>query len=348
MANSTLGAIRTKVRRLTRSPSTQQVSDADINEYINTFVLYDFPSHLRLFNLRKTFNFYTEPNVDQYSTTSLDPTNPLFNFKNAIITSHTPVYVSGYRTWFSQGREDFFGKWPMVYQSRQIATGDGLTTAFAGTLSSKPVLPNELLFTSIDADGKATGLKARPLVDPINGVQTQSGNLYNTLGPIPSERPTVPTPANLINFSTGVYNIDFFVAPAAGKPIYVQSVPYSAARPTSVLYFDNTFTLRPVPDQQYEVRIEAYVRPTEFFQDADEPELEQWWQYIAVGAAIKLLQDRTDFETAQMLMPMMKEQERLVLRTTLVQQGDDRAATIYSEQTSLAGGPWGWFQGGGF
>ena len=40
-----LQTIRTKVRRLTRSLSPAQLTDAQIDEYINTFVLYDFPEH---------------------------------------------------------------------------------------------------------------------------------------------------------------------------------------------------------------------------------------------------------------------------------------------------------------
>lgn len=68
MANSTLAAIQTKVRRLTRTPSTAQLSVADLNEYINTFILYDFPEHLRLFDLRTTFTFTTQPFQDTYPT----------------------------------------------------------------------------------------------------------------------------------------------------------------------------------------------------------------------------------------------------------------------------------------
>ena len=44
---STLAQIQTKVRRLTRSISEQQLSTTELNNYINTSVLYDFPEHLR-------------------------------------------------------------------------------------------------------------------------------------------------------------------------------------------------------------------------------------------------------------------------------------------------------------
>lgn len=44
-----LADIQAKIRRLTRSPSLQQLSDATLNNYIDTFILYDMPEHLRLF-----------------------------------------------------------------------------------------------------------------------------------------------------------------------------------------------------------------------------------------------------------------------------------------------------------
>jgi len=46
--SSTLETIKIKVRRLTRSPSEAQLSDADLNQYINTFLIYDLPEHLAL------------------------------------------------------------------------------------------------------------------------------------------------------------------------------------------------------------------------------------------------------------------------------------------------------------
>src|SRR6202158_3665681 len=95
--NNTLSAIETKVRRLTRSPSTAQLSQADLDNYINTFVVYDFPEQLRTFNLRTQFTFYTNPGQDVYPT-DIDSfggvtTNPLYNFQNLYLTVHPPFYV---------------------------------------------------------------------------------------------------------------------------------------------------------------------------------------------------------------------------------------------------------------
>ena len=81
---TTLQAIETKVRRLTRSPSTAQLTQADLDNYINTFVVYDFPEHLRLFSLRTILTFYTQPFIDTYKTNTTVTTDALFNFKNKL------------------------------------------------------------------------------------------------------------------------------------------------------------------------------------------------------------------------------------------------------------------------
>jgi hypothetical protein len=326
MADSTLLAIRNKVRRLTRSPSVAQITDAEINEYINTFVLYDFPEQLRLFSLRKTFTFYTDPGTDVYETGSTAPA-PLTNFDNLYITTHEPVYVAGYKVLFTQSRDQFYGMYPFTNSIVSTGlTGDGVTVAFSGTLSSVPILKNNVLFTSKDINGLGLRLSDDGAAGPTG---TLSGDGTGT-----------------INYETGAYTLNFATAPAASEVIYSETVPYVAARPDSILYFDNTFIVRPVPDKVYPIVIEVYKRPTELLADGDEPELQQFWQYLAYGAAVKVFQDRTDHESAQAIMPEFKRQEALVLRRTIVQQTKERVATIYTEGLGTVYGP-GWWSGAG-
>jgi hypothetical protein len=269
------------------------------------------------------------------------------NFNNLIITSSDPVYVSGYKTLFTQSREEFFLRWNYLKQIAQIGTGDGLTTQFAGILSSIPIIPTETVFTSINSGGFGIGLQAIPIFDENSGLQTQISGLYDTndTTSIPTQPITTATipPFNTVNNETGAYVLTFSSAPGAGEVINVQSVPFQSARPTDVLFFNNTFTLRPVPDQQYNVTIECYVLPTVLIDAGQSPELNQWWQYIAYGTAKKILEDRLDNETLALIMPEFKEQEKLVLRRTIEQTGDTRAATIYSQQTYGNGWPWGWW-----
>ena len=364
---NTLQDIQIKVRRLTRSPSSAQLSDDDLNNYINTFVVYDFPEHLRMFNLRTTFTFICNAFQDEYNTDTVSfagaTTNQLYNFQNIYLSVHDPVYIAGYQSFYSQSREQYFGIYPKVNNIASIGlTGNGITQSFTGVInyqqainnipqnSNQPavLLKNQVLFDSVDVNGLGIALIDVPLVDTTTGFQTIEGNLYP-----PNALPTsVPTtvdldPANTINYLTGQYTITFNTPPAAGQLINSQVVPQICSLPQALMFYDQKFVLRPVPDQPYRVQFEAYVRPTALLQENQSPELEEWWQYIAYGAAIKVLQDRMDLDTVNLLMPEFNKQQRLCLRRTIVQYTNERVATIYTEQTSFGpgSGAWGW--GGG-
>ena len=345
---STLDMIRKKVRRLTRSLSEDQLSTSDLDQYINTFVLYDFPESLRLFNLKTTLTFFTEPYVDTYSTNTTVTTDQLYNFKNKYTTVNPPVYIAGYQALFSQSRDQFFGIYPMINTIASIGTeGDGVTTAYSGYInalqptsvqsgSSGLLLRNNVLFNSIDSSGNAVTLIDYPV-----------SNTTGALG-IPGIPESLPSPYGQIDYTTGQFSLVFPSAPAAGAIINSQTVIVQPTLPQSMLFYDGTFTLRPVPDQAYRINIEAFVRPTELLTGSQEPELAEWWQLIALGASRKIFEDRMDVESIAMIMPSLKEQERLVQRKTIVQYTNQRTSTIYTEQTGAAGayGP-GWFSGGG-
>lgn len=360
MANppgNTLVSIQQKVRRLTRSPSTTQLTDDDLNNYINTFVVYDFPEHLRMFNLRTTFTFIANPYQSTYYTDEVSfagaTNNPLYNFQNTHISVHPPFYVAGYQTFYTQSREQFFGIYPMVNNIQQVSTGDGITTTFTGVvpiisqsynsnLAGSTLLQNEVLFSSVSTNNEGLALVDVPVVDTTTGNQTTIGNLY-VPGFEPSMPPTTVTPTNTINYVTGAFTITFPSAPQSGAQINSQTVPTVTTRPQGILYYDNTFVLRPVPDQPYRINFETYVRPTYLMNTNSTPQLEEWWQYIAYGAAKKIFEDRMDLDSVQLIMPEYKKQEALCLRRTIVQYTNERTATIYTEQTGTGGtGSWGW------
>lgn len=345
MASSNLGAIRTKVRRLTRSPSVTQLTNDEIDEYVNTFVLYDIPEQLRLFNYRTTFTFYTSPYIDTYQTNQTDPTDQFYNFKNKYITVHPPVYVAGYQTKLSQDENEFYAWYPFANSISQIATGDGATVTFTGTLQDNgliPMIQRKVTFTSIDANNEGLVVHDVPVVDA-NGNPTNVGNLY-VPGSEPAIPPTVIDANNTVNYVTGTYTLTFNGAPASDAVINVQNVPYVAARPFAILYFNDAFIVRPIPDQVYAVQCEVYIRPTELIEFAQSPDLEGMWQYIAYGAAKKIFEDRSDMDSVQTIIPEFKQQERFVLRRTLVQLSNDSTATIYRSQLQFPGNWWGWNQ----
>ncbi len=310
---SDLQAIITKVRRLTRSPSANLISDAEIQEYVNTFILYDFPEELRLFEYRTTLTWYCLPNIAEYNTDSTAIVPQLTNFDQLYITTHYPMYSAGSKMMFSQKPEEFFNVWPQTNNIAQVAAGDGLNTNFIGTLTAIPVLPNNVTFVSIDANG--VGLE---LHDDGNG------NLIGDVGVGP----------NTIDYVTGQFALGFLLPPGPNVAINAMTFPYQASRPTSMLYYDDKFTLRPVPDQPYPIQMEVYKRPDALLQLNQDPKLQQYWQYIAYGCALKIFQDRSDSDSAAALMPEFKRQEMLVQRRSWVQYSNEQVGTIYTNQLS--------------
>ena len=355
---STLEAIQTKVRLLTRSPSENQLTTDVLNNYINTFVVYDFPEHLRMFNQRQTFTFVTNPYQDSYPTDKVSfaggITNPLYDFQNKYLSVHNPFYIAGYDSFYTQSREQFYAIYPLTNSIQFTGiTGDGVTTSFTGVITNianpgppsitqnqqAGLLQNNVLFSSVDLNGQGISLLDMPVVNNTTGQNTLDGNLYIP-GQLPIAPPIAVTPTNTINYATGAFTITFATAPGTDQQIFSQTVPQIISLPQAVLYYDNTFFVRPVPNQPYTINFEVYVAPTRLLQTSTEPALNEQWQFIAYGAAKKVLEDRLDMESVQLIMPEYMQQMRMCLRRTIVQYTNERTATIYTEQTQGVGG-WG-------
>jgi len=318
---STLANIRTKVRRLTGRPSAQQITDTQIDEYINTFYIYDFPETLRLFTEKTTLEILTTPNVDQYDLSTLTVTINGENIPivNVYYNLEPPAYIAGYQSFWSQDNEQFFRIYPKLADITTTITGDGTPGPYAFTLTNIPVLQRSLTIGAVDDSD--TTIK---LIDIPAGRST--GTWLN------SNTETAQT--GTINYITGVGTVTFTNNIPSGNEITITSVPYAANRPQACLFYNNILTLRPVPDKVYPIIINAYKTPTAFLStpNTQQPELRQWWQFLAFGAAKKIFEDVNDMDGVNGIMPGFKEQERLVLRRSIVQQTNQRSATIYTDQ----------------
>lgn len=354
MADSTLNAIQIKVRRLTRSPSTSQLSDADLDQYINTFILYDFPEQLRLFNMRTLLTFYTQPGVDVYSTNTSVVTDPLYNFQNKYIAIHPPVFLAGIQGFFTQWRDVFYGYWPQTNTILDTQLrGNNTVGPFVGVVNTNQtgainnnpnispfpfILQNSVNFNITDVNGTSMIMTDNPITNLI-------GNLTQADTPLVPPFDTIIDPNNNINYQTGAFTVTFTSNTGVGSTLWFEGILYQPGKPLAMLYYNNEFTIRPVPDKTYAISIEADVRPTELLATNQEPNLEQWWQYISYGAALKIFQDRMDTDSVNLLMPEFKMQERLVLRASIQQQANDRTVTIYTQGKNYG---FGWFGPGGW
>lgn len=306
---TTLAKIRKKVRRLTATPSAIQLPDSDIDEYIDTFYEQDMPAHLKLWNLHETYEFYTQQHEDRY-------TLPV----NTYLGISPPVYIAGYQSMYTQLREQFFRVYPKLEFSQDVANGDGTAGPYTFTLTNVPCLKRDFLVSAVDTNNVTRTLVDIP-VDDLTGNLVAQGTTAPTLGSI--------------NYVTGAVTVNNFGDTIdSSTTINAQYVPYEANRPTAMLFYDDTMVLRPVPDKAYKVTVETYRTPSMLLDaSTDGPDLAQWWQYIAFGAAYKILEDRQDTETMQALAARLDEQKQLVLHRTILQQTPQRTETIYSEQS---------------
>lgn len=155
-----------------------------------------------------------------------------------------------------------------------------------------------------------------------------------------------------INYATGaITNLVFTQAVPSGNNIQIQYNPVTPAIPLSILFFQNQFTLRPCPDQGYTVELIAYRQPTQALMNAPSqtgvPELSEWWECIAIGAAKKIFEDRLDTDGIMMMDKFLNERYQVAYTRTYAQLGKQRINTIFADQNQFnygagfgsAGGP---------
>lgn len=161
---------------------------------------------------------------------------------------------------------------------------------------------------------------------------TDDGN-GNLIGDI-----SVAAGTNTINYFTGAVSVKFSSAPLAGNAIQIQYNPVQPNIPLSILFFQNQFTLRPVPDRGYTVELIAYRQPSQALltnqntPNAGTPELSEWWECIAFGAAKKFYEDRLDPDGIALMDKSLRERYDVAYTRTYAQLGKQRIGTIYADQ----------------
>lgn len=363
-ADSTVVAIRKKVRRLTASAGESALTTDDLDQYINQFYSSDFPYAIKIDQMRSVYTFYTRPNIDRYPVD--------VNYNQGM---RAPVYVEGIQGSFFKDRQEFLNMWPRWPTKFQPISGDGVTVTFTFTIAG-PFLSKEVVLGGVDSAGTAISVSddgngnlqmqvpnAVTTVPPYTDLYTASNapvaalvgkpipgmHNQNTLNPGLNNTNTstgVYTPSiGTVNYVTGVFNITFPVAPKSGTTMTLWVSQYQTGCPSSLLFWNNEITIRPVPKEIHKVEVETYLSPVEFMDTTDHPILNQWMKYIAVGTAMLVLQDRQDMEGIENLIPIFDREEALVLERQAVEEIGVRNASIFSSGVMSQGGNGygGWF-----
>jgi len=374
MVANTLSTIRNKVRKVTARPSTNQITDDQIDFYINTFYLYDFPEHLRLRSLQTNYIFVTKPNVEKYEF-------PVEEY----VSLDAPAFIGGYRVGFYQDQSVFYGIWPKLNFIQTVGTGDGTSTPTLSNLSNIPCIPNNVTLSATilgesvsyldNGEGEfieegeaitsitqaASAVLTVPgttitngstiYIDNVSGMTELNGNSY-TVTAVAGDQVTINVNtttfnaytgngeisrlAGTINYTTGALVMDWGNNVDSATDIICQYIPYVASRPRDLLFFHNEIILRPIPDKPYRVEIVAYQVPTELLAVNQLPELAQWWQLLALGASIKIFEDSGELEQYQQYRPLLEEQLMLANRRTVKQNSQRQISTPFKQTNQTA------------
>lgn len=165
-----------------------------------------------------------------------------------------------------------------------------------------------------------------------NGVTTLTIDVDSTAFTAYVSGGTVSSFQNLINYYTGeVINLYFPQAIPSGVNISANCYFFQCGLPRGILFYDNVLTMRSPPDRQYIVEIDAYLSPAGFFTTSNSIQFAYMCEYIARGAARKILADTGDIEQFQFYEPLFIEQEQLVWKRSQRQFTATRTQTLYSQ-----------------
>lgn len=355
MSIATLSDIIAKVRRLTGTGSSNQLTDSQIIDYINSFYLYDFPSEFRSLQLKNTFTFNTIQGVDSYP----------FDFEH-YSTLEEPCYVNKRLVPLYTDSWSFYSLFFNWALQEVFATGDGTAGPYTGTCQSIPILRsvnNNPVVQSVASNASAfpsgypPSFSNSPNVGRVQNIlisaNTAAGTLHVTddgaAGASGSLLGDVLA-GGTINYQTGAISLTFNAAIPSGTDITISYNPTNQSIPQAILFWQNSVVLRPTPDAGYPVEIVAYRRPSQALLGSGStvnmsgvPEQWEWWETLAVGAAKKIYEDRQDFEGVQMMDKMLVERYDLNETRTYAQMGKKRIATIYADQLDGSQGVfYGW------
>jgi hypothetical protein len=368
----TLANAVTKTRKLTGSSNSFQITDAYIVQQMHSFYSYDLPAKFRSLKLKDIYTFTTNIGQDVYPFNS-----------ELYITVNQPCYCAKREIKLFHDPWNFYGVNYNWQQYTNFASGDNSPGPYSGFTTASPLIPSvnndpgALITDSFGLQRGANLFFPQSRVQNVlitanvigaNGIgQTQNvtddgqGNLiqiFQTSTNNPNQEygwtyyrqyasSTPDTPGNAtINYQTGeITGLIFAEDIPEGTPIQIQYNPKKLSIPLAIMFYQNQFTLAPVPDKGYTVELTCYRQPIQALLAADmsgNPELSEWWEILAVGASKKIFEERLDSDGVVFIDKMLKERYDIIETRTYAQIGQERINTIYTDQLTMnygMGGP---------
>jgi hypothetical protein len=418
MSIGTLSDIILKVRKLTGTGTSNQLTDSQIIDYINSFYLYDFPAQFRSLKLKDRYTFNTIRGIDTYAFDSEHFTTiemPCYVAKREIKLFTDPWSFYGVNFNWQQQENSIQGDGsagitdgditgatkanPCVITSigHDVVTGNEVT--ITDVVGMVELNDNTFIATFVDDDHFSLNVNSTLFTLYISGgIWTKPGYNY-TVQATPlirsynnnpmTQTPTIPTAPYLpspspisfqqaipgrvqnilitansaygstqnitddgagnligdgggtVDYETGEIFVVFNNPVPEGEFIQTQYNPAKLAIPLGIMWYQNQFTLRPVPDKGYTVELTAYRQPSQALlgsTDPDAPNLagmpeqNEWWECLAFGAAKKVYEDRLDPDGVALMGNGLQERYAIAEVRTYAQIGKAQISTMFSDQ----------------
>ena len=326
MTYGTLADIYQMARDLTGSGNDFQTTDPVLGDRLDSFYFFDFPAKFRSLKLKDKYIFNTIQGQDVYAFDS-----------EHYETVQMPCMIEKRPVQLYQVPDQFNGLYGInngVGQQfeQNFATGANSKGPYSGTVAAINSATTWLV-RSVNTDPVANpnhiGIEQNILITANTGAGTLNvfddgnGNLIGDAS------------AGSINYQTGVITgLIFTSSIPSGNPIQIQCLPAQLNTPLAILFFQNQFTLRPVPDKGYTVELVAYRRPSQALENnaGFYPELTEWWETLAYGIALKIYERRLDPDGIALMEAGLKKRYELNETRTYAQLGKQRMATTFAAQ----------------
>ncbi|HUX61394.1 MAG TPA: hypothetical protein VMV32_08785 [Ignavibacteriaceae bacterium] len=284
MATWTLSQIRQKVRQVTGRFTSSEITNVQLDTYINQYYQLRFPSEVKLEAKLTYYQFTTSANQAFYN-------QPLELYTNY----QPPATCNNLNMLWYQNPAVFFENNPLQYTFLTQWTGDGATVNFTTTVTGFPIFPGTLTVSD----------NVELFQDDSQDWTTSNVNIIGNQGGL-----------LVINYEAGTVNVTFNTAPANGQKIFLNYVIFAANRPQALLMYNNQFQLFPVPDQEYIIKMPAYIVVLPLVNATDTPDLNEWGPCIAYGTARDIFSDYGELDAYNDISNLYKEEVSYILTRT--------------------------------
>jgi hypothetical protein len=293
----TLATIRAKVRKITGRPLTSQISDDDIDDYIDNYYQYVLPLQTESIPFDKFadgagFTGTTSLNVGEYAL----PTD--------VIGIKKPVIFDGEEIPLSFDLQKFLLDFPpgsrvgLVTESSEQADLDD----FSYTAEQPSIVAGSVTVTD------STGTP-QVVTDDGNGAFIGDVDVQNT---------------GSIDYDTGV--MSFTWAATSVNPVTItytsDLIINTPGRPTHALLWERKLWFRPLPDDNngsnYTFEASILDTPSSLVADGDQPTDGLFGPALAYGASVDIFKDNGETEQAVEILPILEGYISLIFRKDVI------------------------------